>query len=72
MRKNRPRNNACCQGRVRWRMLTKTKSRKAIKDYRPKFYVQKNLIFSDQKKLASAIEKITNNFIKAFENFKSF
>ena len=72
MRRGQPKNNVCCRGRVSIRKLMKIKNRKIIKGYRPKFSVQKKLTFSGQQKIANTMEKIANNFVKAFKNFKPF
>ena len=48
-------------------MKKKTKSRKTIRGYRPKFSITKNLTFSYQKKMAATIEKIANKLAKTLK-----
>ncbi|MBL4738860.1 MAG: hypothetical protein JKY39_03035 [Pelagibacteraceae bacterium] len=47
--------------------MKKTKSRKTIRGYRPKFSITKNLTFSGQKKLADIPEKIANRLVKTLK-----
>ena len=48
--RKQPKNNVCCQDRVRSKKLIKIKSRKTIKGYRLKFSVQKKLASQVKKK----------------------
>ena len=43
----------------------KTKSGKTIKAFRPKFFIQKNIVFSNTNKIA-------NNLTRAFKRLKPF
>ena len=50
-------------------MKKKTKSRKTIRGYRPRFSITKKLTFSGQKKMADTIEKIANKLAKTIKRF---
>ena len=48
-------------------MKKKTKSRKTIRGYKPKFSITKKLTFSGQKKMVDTIEKIANKLAKTLK-----